>query len=404
MSDTTSPAPGRATLFVLLAASTLGIMSSTILMPVIELMRADLGIGSTAAGLVLTVNGLTVALAGPLTGLLVDRLGVRTPLVGGLFLYALAGAVGLVSDSYALILASRIVFGLGAATAFTAMTVAMLHLYRGPERDRVMGWRTSATGLGGVLWPILGGALGAISWQAPFAVYLLGLPVGVAALLVLPADRPASRAGGGPSFLRILGGTPGLIGVYALMGMYMVLTYGLLVFLPQRLAELGVHSPFAVSLNVAVVTASSTLLGLAYARLRTRLSYDVLLRTVAVLWTAAFVVLGTTASVPALVAASVLLGAGGGVWVTALTVLIGAMAPPRVLGRATALSGTVGFAAQFLSPLLLGPLIDATSITTGFLALAAVIGAIAVALPFVRFPEAADRGRPAAEAERTPVE
>ncbi|MEE4365140.1 MAG: hypothetical protein V2J08_14480 [Desulfotignum sp.] len=42
-----------------------------------------------------------------------------------------------------------------------------------------MGWRGSAQSPGGTIWPFLGGALGALSWHLPFAVYLVGIPIGI---------------------------------------------------------------------------------------------------------------------------------------------------------------------------------------------------------------------------------
>ncbi|MGW5876961.1 MFS transporter [Nocardiopsis terrae] len=381
-------------LVVLLLSSTLGIMSSTILMPVLELIRTDLEISAARAGTLLTVNGLTVAVVSPLTGWLVDRVGVRGPMFAGLLVYGLAGGAGLVTDDYALLLAGRVVFGIGAATAFSATTVALLNGYRGADRDRVMGWRTAATGLGGVLWPILGGALGAISWQAPFAVYLVGIPVGAAALFLFGSSGPARRGpvGERPAEVTTLraavAARPALLGVFALSGVYMVLTYGLLVFLPQRLAELGVHDPAAVSVNIAAVTGTSALVGVAYARLRRVLGVNALLRTAAVLWTAAFLLLGLVDARAALVAAAVLVGAGGGVWLTSLTVLVGLLTPAPVMGRASSVSSTMVFVGQFLSPLALGPLMAATSISDGHLVLAGGAGALALVLSFVRFPTA----------------
>jgi predicted MFS family arabinose efflux permease len=37
-------------------------------MPLLEVIRADLGVGGTAAGLIITTHGLAIAVAGPLVG------------------------------------------------------------------------------------------------------------------------------------------------------------------------------------------------------------------------------------------------------------------------------------------------------------------------------------------------
>jgi ACDE family multidrug resistance protein len=55
-------------------------------------IRSDLGVSGTAAGLIITAHSLAIAVSSPLVGWLIDRLGVRPVLSGGLVLYGIAGA------------------------------------------------------------------------------------------------------------------------------------------------------------------------------------------------------------------------------------------------------------------------------------------------------------------------
>ncbi|WP_309054009.1 MFS transporter [Streptomyces sp.] len=376
---------GRAgALVALLLTSTLGVMAGSVISPVVEVIRGDLGVSGTAAGLVVTAHALAVAVISPLAGRLIDLWGVRSPLAWGLFLFAAGGATGLFATSYPVLIAGRLVFGIGAAAVFTGTTVALLQLFQGSRRDRVMGWRSSANSVGGVLWPLLGGAVGGISWHAPFAVYLVGLPLGLLVLVVLPRTRgSASTASGGA--LVLLRRSPGLVGYYALQAASSVFLYAMVVFLPQRLAALGITEPLQVSLySVVVTSAAGSLVGLWYARLRTRLSYSALLRVAALAWTGAFAVLGVAGSPALLLAGTALLGIGQGLSLPSLTVLINETAPGALRGRATSLAGTVIFGGQFLAPLLVGPLIEATSSTTGFLAAAGLAALIGVVLLFTK--------------------
>ncbi|MFJ7155220.1 MFS transporter [Streptomyces sp. NPDC101118] len=394
------PAGTPAILSVLLLATTLTVMAGAIVMPVVEVIRGDLGISGTEAGLILTAHGLSLAVASPLTGWLVDRMGVRTPLAAGLVLYGLAGGAGLLTDSYVSLLLTRIVFGIGAAFVFTGTTVAVLALYQGPERDRVMGWRATAQSLGGVVWPLIGGALGGVSWHAPFAIYLLGVPLGLATLAALPDTRGAGGPAKGGTVLQLLRQRPALIGFYLLQAVCSVLLYAIGVFLPQRLAELGVEEPFLVALYNVVMTVVMSLVGLVYAKLRAGLGYTLLLRLAAVAWVAAFLILGVADQTLLLFLAPALFGLGLGMAFPALAVLIGEGAPPELRGQATSLSGTATFIGQFASPLLLGPLIGATSVTTGFLASAGLSAVVLLLLlPFrAGGPAAAPGGAAAADA------
>jgi ACDE family multidrug resistance protein len=372
---------------VLLLASTLAVMAGAMIAPVLQVIREDLGVGGTAAGLIITTHGLTIAVSSPAVGWMIDRWGVRRPLGAGLVLYGLAGGIGLLVTSYPALIASRVAFGLGASAVFTGTTVGLLGLYEGPARDRVMGWRTSATSLGGLVWPLVGGALGSLSWHAPFGVYLVGIPIGLAALTVLP-DTAVERGDGGSRgrVVALLREHPALLGFYALMTLGSILLYGLAVFLPQRLDELGIEAPILVSLYQVTSTATMSVVGLGYARLRRRFAQPSLLRAAVLCWALSYLVLGTV-SLPALLpVALVLYGAGLAIALPTLTVLIGDTAPASLRGQATALSGTAGFFGQFVSPLILGPLIAATTITTGFLTVAAATAAVLGILLVVRAP------------------
>lgn len=392
----TTSAPSEATvrnpaaLVVLLFGSTLGVMAGSTVMPVLEVIRSDLGVSGTAAGLIITAHGLAIAVSSPLVGWLIDRLGVRPVLAGGLVLYGLAGGAGLFITSYPVLIASRLVFGVGAATVFSGTTVALLALYRGPLRDRVMGWRSTTTSLGGLVWPLLAGAVGGISWHAAFAVYLVGVPLGVATLLALPNSRPqASERTAAGGVLALLRARPALLGLYGLMITTALLMYALAVFLPQRLAQVGVTEPFLVSMFTVGSAAAMSVVGLLYARARARLGYDVLLRLSAALWVSTFVILGVTDTPAVIAVAPVLFGLGNGLAFPALTVLVGEAAPPELRGQTVALSATGSFAGQFFSPLLLGPLIGATTITTGFLAAAGLAGVVLLVLLVTRVSTAA---------------
>lgn len=376
-----APPQHRAALTVLLLASTLTVMATAVISPVIAVIRDDLGLSGTEAGLLLTAHCLVIALASPLVGTLIDRHGVRRPMAAGLVLYGLAGGAGLFADSYLTLLTARVLFGLGAALVFTGSTVGLLSLYRGAAQERVMGWRTSATATGALTWPLLGGALGTVSWHAPFGVYLLGVLVGAAALRSLPDDRPEARPAAGTRIaLRVLRDTPSMLGYYGLFVSSSVLLYALVVFLPLRFDELGVSDSFHVAVLGLGLSVTMIGTGFAYGWIRSRLEHRAVLRVTYAVWTASFLLLAGTDHVAFVVAASTLFGVGMGMSLPTLTVLVGDASPPHLRGALTALSGTALFLGQFGSPLLLGPVADRTSLTTGFLGAAGVAAAILLAL------------------------
>lgn len=379
----------RMTTAALLLASTLTVMAGTVLAPVVATIRTELDVSGTAAGLILTAHGLSLAIVSPLVGWTIDRWGLRTPMVAGLVLYGVAGGAGLVTTSYPALIASRFLFGIGAAAVFTGTTVALMALFQGAERDKVAGWRSTAIGLGGVIWPLLAGLLAKFSWHGPFAIYLIGIPTAMAILLAMPNIPPApaaTRAG----TVTLLRSAPRLLGLYALSLIASFLLYVLIVFLPQRFDQLGVDDAFTIAAITASISLAGSVSGFFYGKLRSHLGYAPLLRMALALWGAAFLV-GGVADQPALLAfAAVLFGAGSGISVPALAMLTGETAPAAMRGQALALSGTANFAGQFVAPVVIGPLAAATSITAGFLMAAGFTGLVLLTLFFVQ-PKAAPK-------------
>ncbi|MDT9680652.1 MFS transporter [Streptomyces sp. TRM76323] len=372
-------APHRAMLLVLLLASTLTLMAGAVIAPVVGVIRGELGVSGTGAGLILTAHGLSLALVSPFVGWAIDRFGLRTPLVGGLLLYGVAGGTGLVTESYTALIISRFVFGVGAAAVFVGTTVALLALFQGEQRDRVAGWRSTALSLGGIIWPLIGGALGGLSWHAPFAVYLLGIPVGLLTLLVMPALPAEGRAKGG-GVVTLLRRRPGLLVFYAFSFFASFLLYVLAVFLPQRLTEVDVEEPFLIALITTSTSVGGSLIGLVYARMKARLGYVNLLRVATVAWALSFLLIGLNGQWVFLTLAAFVFGLGSGVVVPALAMMIGESAPAAQRGQAMSLSGTANFTGQFVAPLILGPVIGATSIGTGFLVGSALAALVLLAL------------------------
>jgi MFS transporter, FSR family, fosmidomycin resistance protein len=86
-----------------------------VLAPLLPFVRADYGVSYTEIGVALAVfNTVTAALQAP-AGFLVDRLGARLPLIGGLLLGAFAFVVVAIVDSYWVFVAMFAIAGIGNA-------------------------------------------------------------------------------------------------------------------------------------------------------------------------------------------------------------------------------------------------------------------------------------------------
>jgi MFS family permease len=349
----------KISLGIVLASATLTIMAGSIIAPVLNLMRDGLGVAPAYVGLIITTHGLFMALFSPLMGSIIDRKGVRGPYIAALLLYGLAGGTGLLIDSFWLFLVSRACLGIGLAGVFAGINVLILNMYDGIERDRVMGWRGSAQSFGGVIWPLIGGALGAVSWRLPFAVYMVAIPIGLLALAAVPEPIIQRRSGpdsqSGASVWTIFRYSPVLYIIYSLIFCANLLLYSIVVFLPQLLEGFGIHSTFRIGLFITTMTASGGVTALVYGRLRSRFSYPVIVSLAVVLWMLAFTTISWAPRSGIIAIAVGLFGVSQGLIMPTVMVWVGAVVPARFRGRFSSYLGTFGFVGQFLSPILFAP-------------------------------------------------
>jgi len=127
-------------------------------------------------------------------GRLGDLLGRRRLLLAGLALFTMASVLCAIAPTLPLLIAARAVQGVGAA-AMMALAMALVGETIPKERTgSAMGLLGTVSAIGTALGPSLGGIILATSgWRA---IFLLNVPLGLAALLLayraLPARRPSA--------------------------------------------------------------------------------------------------------------------------------------------------------------------------------------------------------------------
>ena len=349
-------------LWILLASSTLTVMAGAIIAPVLNLMREGLGADPSSAAIIITTHGIMIALCSPLIGILIDRLGVKRPYVFGLILYGLTGSSGLFINTYWIMIISRVFLGIGVASVFTSVTVMILNLYEGAERNKVMGWRGSCSSLGGLIWPLLGGFLGGFSWHLPFAVYLTGIPIGILAWIVVPEvhheKNPDQNVGTQEvSVLGIFKTVPVLFIIYGLIFFLNVLLYTIVVFLPPLLEKIDISDPFYIGVYIATAAVFAGMTAFFYGKIKERFSYKAIIVLAMLLCALGYTTISWNAHTLVIGASIALFGIAQGMLMPSIMVWIGEVVPASFRGRITAYIGTFGFVGQFLAPIMFRPLV-----------------------------------------------
>ena len=369
--------PGKASLWVILASATLTVMAGSVISPVLNLMTEGLGVGAGSARIIITTHGIMIAICSPGIGLLIDRIGVRRPFILGLILYGLAGGSGLIIDDYWLLITSRILLGISVAAIFTSITVIILNLYTGDERNKVMGWRGGSNSIGGISYPLLGGFLGTFSWHLPFAAYLIGIPLAFLALITVPESQKGTvRQTGSPiskqaSTFRIIKNTPVLFIPYVLIFLGNILLYAFVVFLPKLVEQFGITNPFYVGIFISAVGFVGGTTSLMYGRIRARLSYRAIVLSALALWAAGFTIISQVFAIWVIFFSIALFGVGMGMVMPAVLVWVGELVPASFRGRMTSYITTFSYTGQFLSPIILNPIASSLGLYAPFLAVGA---------------------------------
>lgn len=145
----------------------------------------------TVISFVLAITCLIVSV-----GRLADIVGRKRLLLVGVAVFTTAAAACAIAPGLGWLIAVRFFQGTGAATMM-ALSVALIGDLSAPDQaGRAMGLLGSMSAIGTALGPAIGGLLiSSFGWPA---IFLLNVPLGLAALALLwrhlPADRPAPKA------------------------------------------------------------------------------------------------------------------------------------------------------------------------------------------------------------------
>ncbi|CCH87754.1 Major facilitator family sugar transporter [Modestobacter italicus] len=340
---------GRAQAAVLLLASCLAVLGAVLLAPVLPAIEdAFAGTAGVEAltPVVLTAPALVIGLTAPFAGRVLDRVGRTRLLVAALVVYAVVGTAPVWLPSLQLIVASRVLVGLTEAVIMTCCTTLLADYFHGSQRERYFGLQVVFTTVAATLFFGLGGALGSHSWRTPFWLYLVSLPLAVAAarliwqpvvqrpsgvLPALPWHRLAA-----PVAVSLVGG---------------LVFYVLIVELSFKLDDVGVESTGAIGAVSAIASLGTAVGGASFSRLAAR-GPAVTVPLAFAVSGIGLVGLGLAPSVPVIVLFAVVTGLGNGLLLPSLlTWALGSLTFEQ-RGRGTGWWTAAVFLGQFVCPLV----------------------------------------------------
>uniref|UniRef100_UPI001ABA8ED6 MFS transporter n=1 Tax=Aetokthonos hydrillicola TaxID=1550245 RepID=UPI001ABA8ED6 len=373
-------------LLVLLAAGSLTTMAGGVVAPILPEMVQILHLDPRFAGNLVSLHCLTIALFSPPLGILADRIGRLKVLIPSLIFFALFGIAGAFMNSLGPLLVSRGLLGAASGGSAAASLGLLGSMYEGKARSQALGYATSALTITGIAFPLLGGLAGAINWRFAFLLYGFGIPLALLANLLLHPKQPKQKQSSLPSSNKQLAKVLSYPKIWLLLlviGLNSIAMYAVVIYAPLYLKQtIG-----AGAVLNGIVLASRAVGAAVVSAVGSRHIAQLFGKAKAIAIGFALMAI-TLVTIPFLnhigwiLLASIIFGVGFGITLPNLYDSLASLAPQE-LGSSILAAGTgVSFLGQFLSPIILGPLLNFSGMEGVFYA-AAGITVIAGSLLFL---------------------
>lgn len=169
----------------LLLGMFVAILSSTVVSNALPEIISDLGGGQSAYTWVVTASLLAMTATTPLWGKLSDLFSKKLLVQIALIIYVLGSVVAGMSTSSGMLIACRVVQGIGVGGLSALAQIVMAAMIAPRERGRYSGYLGAVFAVATVGGPLLGGVITDTSWMGWRWCFYVGVPFAVIALIVL---------------------------------------------------------------------------------------------------------------------------------------------------------------------------------------------------------------------------
>lgn len=355
----------KPTIGVLATVPFIMVLGNSMLIPVLPAIQRALDVSLLQVGLLITAFSIPAGLTIPFAGMLSDHVGRKLVMVPALIIYGtgglLAGTAALLfkGNAYPYILGARIIQGIGAGGTYQLAMALSGDLIQDNERAQVLGLLEAANGLGKVISPLAGAAIGLIAWYMPFFVYgALALPIALAIFFIAQEAKSQKKAQPLSSYftnlLQILKEKGVNLGVAFLCGLIVLFSlFGLLSFFSDLLEKKFHLQIFERGLIIAIpvlaMAVTSYIFGIVLKQQMVKIMKWTIIGGLALVALGLFCFPLGDGMVSKTIFAT-LIGTGTGMALPALNTLITSSAPTSERGLVTCLYGTVRFFGVAIGP------------------------------------------------------
>ncbi|MFA9426859.1 MFS transporter [Natronorubrum sp. A-ect3] len=340
-----------------------------VIFPILPNLGEVLGISAFMVGLILSANRFTRLVANAPAGVLIDRIGTRTPFIAGLAIEAVATFMYVVAIISPLpefwFLIARILWGIGSALVFATAYTITADVSEADSRGTSMGIVRAGITFGFPAGLVLGGVVSDL-WGNVEAFVLAAAFAGLAsviAYLIVPEThvedeqesvKPWDLETSVPAL------TIGLVN-FGLYFAYIGVLFSTLVLLlgERSITVFGLDAQGSSGMLMAITVLSGSVFTLGGGALSDAVGARVPVMLVFLVTSCVgFAMLAFGSRFEVLVLACLLIGAGQGGVGGPLTALLADLTPEERIGRAMGTNNVLGDVGGGLGPLVSLPLID----------------------------------------------
>lgn len=302
----------------------------------------------TTIKLVLTAPSIMIIPFSFLSSFLTTKLTKRTIIMIGLLIYLIGGIGPQFVPNIGLLLAFRLILGMGVGLV-TPLAMSLINdYYSGKERTKMMGYNSAFSNFGGIITMLLAGWLATFGWRVPFNVYFLGLVIFILIFFFLPKGEVETEEQNFDKSKMPLAVFGYAFAMGAIMLAYYSVATNMALYLEQN--ELGGASLAGTVISFTTVGGMITSLILVQIEMAfKKFVIPVMLSSMGL----AFFILSFTNSVPLVMMSVCLVGFGQGSLFPILILRTLDQVKNHHADRAVAITSSFTFLGQFASPLVL---------------------------------------------------
>src|SRR5215475_8224426 len=163
-------------------------LDSTIVNTAVPSMAASLGVTPLSLKAVVTSYILSLAVGIPVSGWIADRFGTRRVFAAAIGMFTLASIACGLSVDVPMLVAARILQGLGAAMMTPVGRLAIVRTFAKSELLSAMNFVIIPALIGPLLGPTVGGLI--VHWVSWREIFFINAPIGIAALVIIHRYMP----------------------------------------------------------------------------------------------------------------------------------------------------------------------------------------------------------------------